>query len=166
VQISFSSFSFYVLVSSSCVEATASVDQQTECLLLDTLNEYFHGCTILTVAHRLDTVIENDYIMVMDNGSVSEFGPPGQLIRRGGTFESMVNDTGERMSKSLQYRACKVERKGSMDLMQVEEEVFEAAAERYLEEQGERYYKNVRKGKQVAAKKNTAPRRNLVSKSA
>jgi ABC-type multidrug transport system ATPase subunit len=131
------------LVSSSCVEATASVDQQTECLLLDTLNEYFHGCTILTVAHRLDTVIENDYIMVMDNGSVSEFGPPGQLISRGGAFESMVNDTGDRMSKSLQYRACKFERTGSMDLIRSEEEDFGAAAEQYLEEQGERYYNTI-----------------------
>jgi ATP-binding cassette subfamily C (CFTR/MRP) protein 4 len=91
----------------ACVEATASVDQQTERLLLDTLNESFRGCTILTVAHRLDTVIDSDYIMVMDNGSVAEFGSPDRLVRHGGLFGSMVNDTGGRMSKSLRLRACK-----------------------------------------------------------
>jgi ABC-type multidrug transport system ATPase subunit len=143
--------------SSSCVEATASVDQQTERLLLDTLKDAFRGGTVLTVAHRLDTVIDSDYILVMDNGHVAEFGPPGQLVRDDGIFNSMVSDTGGRMSKSLRYIAQKRARTGSLDLMEDEEEVFGAVAEMYSEKQGDRYT-NAGKGKGVEAKKDTPSR--------
>jgi ABC-type multidrug transport system ATPase subunit len=139
VQIAFSSFSFYFLSSSSsCAEATASVDRQTERLLLDAINESFRGGTVLTVAHRLDTVIDSDYIMVMANGTVAEFGPPSKLIRDDGAFGSMVKDTGERMSKALQYKAQTFMRTGSFDLMEDdsedEEELLGDMAEKYGEE--------------------------------
>jgi ABC-type multidrug transport system ATPase subunit len=145
-------------LSSSCVEATASVDRQTERLLLDTLNESFRGGTVLTVAHRLDTVIDSDYIMVMDNGSVVEFGPPAKLIRDNGAFGSMVMDAGGRMSKSLQYAAQKIERTGSMDLMNDEEEILGDIAEIYGEMQGEmrgERYANAGKIKPVQTSPNT-----------
>lgn len=107
-------------------------------MLLDALKESFRDCTVLTVAHRLDTVIDNDYIMVMDKGSVVEFGPPGKLIRDNGVFASMVMDTGGRMSKSLQYTAQK-RRTGTFALMEDEEELLEGLAEMYDEKRGERY---------------------------
>jgi ABC-type multidrug transport system ATPase subunit len=152
------------LIYSSCVEATASVDRQTERLLLDALDESFRGRTVLTVAHRLDTVIDNDYIMVMDNGSVVEFGPPAKLIRDNGAFGSMVMDTGGRMSKSLQYTAQKNERTGSIDLMKDEEEILVDIAEMYGEMRGERYA-NAGKIKPVQASANTPrSRRKLISK--
>jgi ATP-binding cassette subfamily C (CFTR/MRP) protein 4 len=91
-------------------EATASVDRRTDQLLQETLHKTFHDGTILAVAHRLDTVIENDMILVLGAGKVLEFGPPAELIRSGGHFASMVNDTGDDMSRDLQQRAFDKER--------------------------------------------------------
>jgi ABC-type multidrug transport system fused ATPase/permease subunit len=91
-------------------EATASVDRRTDQLLQETLHKTFHGGTILAVAHRLDTIIENDIVMVLGSGKVIEFGPPAVLIRSGGHFASMVKDTGDDMSRDLQKRAFDMER--------------------------------------------------------
>ena len=90
-------------------EATASVDRRTDQLLHESLEESFGDATILAVAHRLDTVIENDYILVLGNGKVLEYGPPAQLIRSGGAFSKMVEDTGDFMSKDLSRRALEKE---------------------------------------------------------
>jgi ATP-binding cassette subfamily C (CFTR/MRP) protein 4 len=103
-------------------EATAHVDRQTESLLLEALEETFHEGTVLTVAHRLDTVIKNDYIMVLDNGSVVDFGPPAALIRNGGAFGLMVEDTGGRSSRSLQSSAFIKERENELDQLREEED--------------------------------------------
>jgi ATP-binding cassette, subfamily C (CFTR/MRP), member 4 len=86
-------------------EATASVDRRTDQLLQAALNETFRDGTILAVAHRLDTVIENDLILVLGGGRVLEFGSPAELIQAHGAFASMVNDTGDAMSMELQQRA-------------------------------------------------------------
>merc|ERR1712183_364283 len=86
-------------------EATASVDRQTDRLLHESLHESFGDATILAVAHRLDTVIDHDYILVLGSGKVLEFGNPADLIRSGGAFCKMVNDTGEAMSSSLKQLA-------------------------------------------------------------
>jgi ABC-type multidrug transport system fused ATPase/permease subunit len=56
------------------------------------------------VAHRLDTVIDHDYILVLGQGKVLEFGPPADLLRSGGAFSKMVDDTGESTSKDLRQR--------------------------------------------------------------
>jgi hypothetical protein len=77
--------------------------------------------------------------MVMDNGSVVEFGPPAKLIRDNGAFGSMVMDNGGRMSKSLQYSALKNERTGSIDLMKDEEAILGDISESYGEMRGECY---------------------------
>ena len=65
----------------------------------------FPDATILAVAHRLDTVIEHDYILVLGSGKVLEFGSPGQLLRSNGPFRKMVEDTGDIMSQDLLQRA-------------------------------------------------------------
>jgi ATP-binding cassette subfamily C (CFTR/MRP) protein 4 len=68
-------------------EATASVDRRTGQMLHDSLHESFGDATILAVAHQLDTVIRHDdYILVLGQGKV--------LLRSGGTFSKMVQDTG------------------------------------------------------------------------
>lgn len=88
-------------------EPTANVDSRTEKLLQEAVAKSFHGATIIAVAHRLDTVIDYDKILVLGHGSVLEYGSPSELILKNGDFASMVNDTGEDMSKLLRSRVIK-----------------------------------------------------------
>jgi ATP-binding cassette subfamily C (CFTR/MRP) protein 4 len=87
-------------------EATASVDRRTDQMLHDSLHHSFGDATIIAVAHRLDTVIDHDYILVLGRGKVLEFGRPCDLLQRDdGPFSRMVNDTGPKTSIDLRRRA-------------------------------------------------------------
>mmetsp|Transcript_18358 Transcript_18358/g.26582 ORF Transcript_18358/g.26582 Transcript_18358/m.26582 type:complete len:1406 (-) Transcript_18358:280-4497(-) len=87
-------------------EATANVDTRTDELLQQAVAKSFMGSTIIAVAHRLDTVISYDKILVLGNGSVLEYGSPRELLlREDGHFSSMVKDTGEQMSANLRNQA-------------------------------------------------------------
>jgi ATP-binding cassette subfamily C (CFTR/MRP) protein 4 len=91
-------------------EATSATDRLTDQRLQEALQESFHDATILAVAHRLDTVIECDLILVLGLGHVLEFGSPAELIQGGGHFASMVQDTGDAMSRELVQRAMAKQR--------------------------------------------------------
>merc|ERR1712176_789865 len=86
-------------------EPTANVDSRTEKLLQKAISKSFNGATIISVAHRLDTIIESDLILVLAEGKVIECGCPSDLIANDGSFASLVNDTGEEMSKELIRRS-------------------------------------------------------------
>lgn len=87
-------------------EATASVDLQTDGFLQKAIRVDFEGCTILTIAHRLNTVIDYDKIIVLDNGYVREFGSPRELLENEqGVFTSMVNETGTTNAAMLKAMA-------------------------------------------------------------
>jgi ATP-binding cassette subfamily C (CFTR/MRP) protein 4 len=86
-------------------EPTANVDSRTDKLLQVAVAKSFRGSTILAVAHRLDTVIDYDKILVLGAGGVLEYGSPHELIIKGGAFCSMVDDTGEEMAEMLKARA-------------------------------------------------------------
>ena len=88
-------------------EATANVDSRTDQLLQEAVAENFQGATILAIAHRLDTVIDYDKILVLGSGGVLEYGSPHDLIAKGGAFCSMVDDTGDNMAGILKARAKK-----------------------------------------------------------
>ena len=77
-------------------EATAAVDLQTDKLIQQTLKDNFKNLTVLTIAHRLNTIMESDKILVMDAGSVVEFAPPLMLLQKPeGYFTSLLKDTGQ-----------------------------------------------------------------------
>jgi ATP-binding cassette subfamily C (CFTR/MRP) protein 4 len=86
-------------------EATASVDRKTDQYIQEALKKFYKG-TVLAVAHRLDTVIECDLILVLGQGRVLEFGAPVELLDKiNGVFTQMVQDTGDRMAQELRSRA-------------------------------------------------------------
>ncbi len=86
-------------------EPSANVDGRTDKLLQQAVNKSFEGATIISVAHRLDTIIDNDMVLVLGDGKVLEYGCPSELLTYDGAFSQMVNDTGVESSKELRRRA-------------------------------------------------------------
>ncbi|KAI8901223.1 P-loop containing nucleoside triphosphate hydrolase protein [Globomyces pollinis-pini] len=86
-------------------EATSSVDLNTDTLIQTMIRERsgsFGESTILTIAHRLLTVIDYDYILVLDQGSVKEYGKPWELLQNSsGYFYKMVQEMDEASIKEL-----------------------------------------------------------------
>uniref|UniRef100_A0A4X2LR57 ATP binding cassette subfamily C member 6 n=1 Tax=Vombatus ursinus TaxID=29139 RepID=A0A4X2LR57_VOMUR len=75
-------------------EPTASVDYETDNLVQTTIQKEFADCTILTIAHRLHTVMDSERILVLDSGRIIEFETPQNLIRQKGLFSEMVKEAG------------------------------------------------------------------------
>ena len=87
-------------------EATASVDLDTDALIQTTVRENFAQCTVITIAHRLNTIMDSDAVLCMADGVVAEYGPPEQLLKDAtGTFTSLVEGTGMRNSAHLRKLA-------------------------------------------------------------
>ncbi|KAK8770954.1 hypothetical protein V5799_025802 [Amblyomma americanum] len=76
-------------------EATASVDMETDALVQQTLREHMVDCTVVTIAHRLHTVLQSDRVVVMEQGCIVEVGQPAELLADGHTsFHSMAREAG------------------------------------------------------------------------
>ncbi|XP_061309783.1 multidrug resistance-associated protein 1-like isoform X3 [Pezoporus flaviventris] len=77
-------------------EATASVDMETDNLVQSTIKREFHNCTILTIAHRLHTVMDLERVLVLDTGRILEYDTPHNLLQQKGAFSEMVAEAGIR----------------------------------------------------------------------
>lgn len=76
-------------------EATANVDAVTDQLIQNTIRTQFAHCTVLTIAHRLHSVMDSDRVLVMDAGRMVEFSHPHELLKRpGGYLRRLVEQTG------------------------------------------------------------------------
>ncbi|XP_068210698.1 multidrug resistance-associated protein 1-like [Palaemon carinicauda] len=76
-------------------EATAAVDLDTDDLIQATIRKEFADCTILTIAHRLNNIMESDRVLVMDKGKIAEFSSPSELLsKKNSIFYSMAKDAG------------------------------------------------------------------------
>ncbi|XP_057763901.1 ABC transporter C family member 12-like [Salvia miltiorrhiza] len=92
-------------------EATAAVDVTTDVLIQKTIREEFKSCTMLTIAHRLNTIIDSDRILVLASGQVIEYGTPAELLGdEAGAFSKMVQSTGPANAEYL--RGLVVARRG------------------------------------------------------
>ncbi|VVC32373.1 Hypothetical protein CINCED_3A009972 [Cinara cedri] len=88
-------------------EATANVDPETDILIQNTIRKYFDKCTVLTIAHRLNTVIDSDKIIVMDAGHMVEFDHSFNLLKNNeGYFHKMVEQTGRSTADLLKRTAA------------------------------------------------------------
>jgi ATP-binding cassette, subfamily C (CFTR/MRP), member 4 len=76
-------------------EATANVDMATDAFIQSVIRESFSETTVITVAHRLNTVADYDTIVVMGKGRVVEVGAPWELLQKRGAFFDMVSHTGK-----------------------------------------------------------------------
>ncbi|XP_054158398.1 ATP-binding cassette sub-family C member 4-like [Oppia nitens] len=89
-------------------EATANVDPQTDALIQDTIRNEFSNCTILTIAHRLHTIMDYDKVLVLDAGRLAQFDAPHNLVQdRDGIFAQMIETTGHQMEHHLKQIALK-----------------------------------------------------------
>ncbi|KAK9303947.1 hypothetical protein QLX08_004533 [Tetragonisca angustula] len=76
-------------------EATASVDLETDDLIQRTIRQEFKDCTILTIAHRLNTILDSDRVIVLDNGRIVEYDSPESLLHNSTSlFNSIAKDAG------------------------------------------------------------------------
>lgn len=84
-------------------EATASVDTATDHVIQETIREETSRCTVITVAHRIPTVIDTDLVLVLDEGKLAEYDSPSQLLEDNSTaFSKLVMEFLRRSSKSNQ----------------------------------------------------------------
>ncbi|KAJ3115025.1 hypothetical protein HK100_001489 [Physocladia obscura] len=93
-------------------ECTANVDLKTDYQIQRTLREKMKDATIFTIAHRLNTVIDSDRILVLDGGKVAEFDSPLNLLSRDGRdgksisiFAAMIGETGAQNAAALKELA-------------------------------------------------------------
>ena len=107
-------------------EATASIDLETDSVIQQSIREAFPNVTIITIAHRLITVVDYDRILVLSEGKVVEFDTPAALLKKeDGAFKALVAETGETNATLLLQLATQAASNGGR--LQFTKEVLEQA---------------------------------------
>uniref|UniRef100_A0A9J8D7L8 ABC-type glutathione-S-conjugate transporter n=1 Tax=Cyprinus carpio carpio TaxID=630221 RepID=A0A9J8D7L8_CYPCA len=75
-------------------EATAALDLETDTLIQSTIRSQFEDCAVLTIAHRLNTIMDYTKVIVMDKGHIVEMDSPSNLIAKRGQFYYMCREAG------------------------------------------------------------------------
>lgn len=79
---------------------------RTDLFIQDTIRDKFAHCTVLTIAHRLHTIMDSDRVLVLDAGQLVEFDEPYNLLQNeSGLFTNMVKMTGKSMANNLREMA-------------------------------------------------------------
>ncbi|KAI3816745.1 hypothetical protein L1987_16449 [Smallanthus sonchifolius] len=74
-------------------EATASIDTETDNIMQKMIREETSRCTVITIAHRIPTIVDSDLVLVLDQGKVAEYDSPARLQRDGSSaFSKLVNE--------------------------------------------------------------------------
>uniref|UniRef100_A0A669EPS9 Canalicular multispecific organic anion transporter 1 n=1 Tax=Oreochromis niloticus TaxID=8128 RepID=A0A669EPS9_ORENI len=81
-------------------EATAAVDLETDNLIQNTIRKEFSDCTVLTIAHRLHSIMDSSRVMVLDAGRIVEFDSLNNLLEKEGHFYTMAKDAGITLESS------------------------------------------------------------------
>ena len=82
-------------------EATSNIDPNTDKKIQKLIKEEFKKSTILTIAHRLETIIDYDRVLVFDNGRIVERGTPRQLILQEGAFCGLIRERGKKFFRKM-----------------------------------------------------------------
>merc|ERR1712083_251464 len=82
-------------------EATAAIDLETDDLIQATIRSEFFDCTVLTIAHRLNTILDSSRVLVLDAGKIAEFDSPEALLQNNQSlFYGMAKEAGLLQNKS------------------------------------------------------------------
>jgi len=109
-------------------ESTASLSNDSDALIQLMIRQNFKEKTIITIAHRLNTIMDADKVIVLDQGNVAEFDSPKKLLEdKSGIFSGMVAATGKGSAKHLKKIA-----NGEISVVQLLEEESESAPEKMI----------------------------------
>ena len=89
-------------------EATASIDEKTDETIQSMIRQEFKSTTVITIAHRLNTIIFYDKILVLDNGEIKEYDTPLNLVENPNTFlGKLIRKTGKGFAEKIIEMASK-----------------------------------------------------------
>ncbi|KAJ4725239.1 ABC transporter C family member 3 [Melia azedarach] len=84
-------------------EATASVDTATDNLIQQTLREHFSNCTVITIAHRITSVVDSDMVLLLSNGLIEEYDSPTKLLEnKSSSFSRLVAEYAQRSNSGVE----------------------------------------------------------------
>eukprot|EP01017_Pseudomicrothorax_dubius_P001375 TRINITY_DN0_c4556_g1_i2.p1 TRINITY_DN0_c4556_g1~~TRINITY_DN0_c4556_g1_i2.p1 ORF type:complete len:148 (-),score=40.31 TRINITY_DN0_c4556_g1_i2:79-522(-) len=89
-------------------EATASIDQLTDSLIQKMIKTEFKDATVITIAHRLNTIIQYDRILVLSHGNIMEYDSPINLMdKQDGIFAGLINENGTEFVQKMRHLALR-----------------------------------------------------------